>query len=235
MPTSSLEQLEPTFALSAFGGTIACTMGAAGTGATHGISGPRAMGMAIRALRKRMGLSQVQLGARIGMHHNYLGPIERGAVPNPGLETVERIAAGLDVSIAALAERYARPATSGAPTPSARLESSSRAEAGPLALGEAIRLLRQRRQLTQSRLADVAHIHRGHLASIEAGERSSPGIGTIAAIACGLEAGAEAAPLLPLLAQTFTGELSIASLRATLERSPSGSSDLPLPQAGAIS
>lgn len=210
-------------------------MGAARTGAIHGgISGPRAMGMTIRALRKRTGLSQKQLGARIGMHHNYLGTIERGAVPNPGLQTVERIAVGLGISVAVLAERYARPATSGTLSPSAPLEASPRGEAGPLALGEAIKVLRRHRRLTQARVADAAQLHRGHLASIEAGEKPSPGIGTIAAIARGLEAGADAAPLLPLLAQTFTGELPIASLREKLEHKPSGSSDLSLPQAGAI-
>ncbi|HZV75383.1 MAG TPA: helix-turn-helix transcriptional regulator [Conexibacter sp.] len=185
------------------------------------------MGATIRALRGHAHLSQVAFGARMAMHHNYLGALERGGVPNPGLETVDRVARGLDVSIAVLADSYANPPTDGALRIDAGSGRSGRgigAEEGAQVLGEAIRLVRRRRGLTQAQLADAAALHRSHLGSIEAGEKPNPGIGTIASIARGLGADGAEPSLLPLLAQTFAGELTVADLRAMLAVKPSGSS-----------
>ena len=91
------------------------------------------------------------LAARIAMHHNYLGTIERGDVPNPGLETVNRIAGGLGVSIGC-SPRASRPRPR-AHTPDQatdELPSSGPHDAyDARALGSAIRLVRRRAELTQ--------------------------------------------------------------------------------------
>lgn len=36
-----------------------------------------------RALRKRLGLTQAQLGAKLGLHHDRIGQYERGQAPIP--------------------------------------------------------------------------------------------------------------------------------------------------------
>jgi transcriptional regulator with XRE-family HTH domain len=182
------------------------------------------MGAAIRALRGHARLSQMALGSLIAMHHNYLGAIERGAVPNPGLGTLDRIARGLDVSIAVLAESYANPPTNaGLRVDASGGRPSGRPGAtGAPALGSAIRVVRRGRDLTQAQLADAAGLHRSHLGSIEAGEKANPGIATIAGIARGLRRDPDEPSPLPWLAQTFAGELSVAELRARLAARPSG-------------
>jgi transcriptional regulator with XRE-family HTH domain len=184
------------------------------------------MGATIRALRGHARVSQIALGRRIAMHHNYLGAIERGEIANPGLETVDRIANGLGVSIAVLAESYATASseprlrvdtTGGRP---ARLSDEYDAKA----LGEAIRIVRRRLDLTQTQLGKAIGLHRNHLGSVEAGENPSRGIATIACVAHGLTArlAADEPPLLPLLAQTFTGEVTLAEVRARFASKPSG-------------
>jgi len=211
--------------------SVATTMGATGAGESSGVvsSGAHTMGATIRALRRRAGFSQAAFGSLIGMHRNYFGVIERGGVPNVGLETVQRIAGGLDVSIAVLAVSYVDPVADGEPLgrrvdAPARPTEGWRASDGARELGRAIRALRLDRELTQAELAEQAAMHRSHLASIEAGEKPNPGIATIASIACGLRHGDREPPLLPLLAQTFTGELTVAELRTTVAATrPSGS------------
>lgn len=188
--------------------------------------GARALGATIRALRGYAHLSQEALGRRAGMHRNYLGAIERGEVPNPGLEPLARVARGLDVSIAVLAESYAAPPSDGALRvdssrwPSASQDPTADAEA----LGRAIRLIRRARRLTQGQLALEAGVQRSYLGSIEAGEKRSPGIASIARIDRGLRR-ADETPLLPLLAQSFTGETTLADVRATVDPKSSRRSD----------
>lgn len=196
------------------------------------------MGATIRALRGHAHISQIALGRRVTMHANYLGAVERGEIANPGLETVDRIASGLDVSIAVLAESYATApseaalrvdATGGRPQ---RLTEAYDAKA----LGDAIRIVRRHLDLTQAQLANAIGIHRNQLGSIEVGERSSRGIATIARVAFGLAThlGADEPPLLPLLAQVFNGEATLAEVRERFASSSSGSSDArTLPHVGA--
>lgn len=213
-------------------------MGAAGTGRPDAETSARAMGATIRALRGHAHISQIALGRRVAMHANYLGAIERGEIGSPGLDTVDRIACGLDVSIAVLAESYATASSE----PGLRVDTTG-GRPGRLsddydakALGDAIRIVRRRLDLTQTQLADAIGLHRNHLGSVEIGEKSSRGIATIACIAHGLTAqlGADEPPLLPLLAQTFNGEATLAEVRERLASKPSGSSDVcTVPHAGA--
>lgn len=56
------------------------------------------IGEQIRKLRRRQGLSIEELAFRAGIHHNYLGDIERGR-RNPSIRSLEKIAQGLNVSI----------------------------------------------------------------------------------------------------------------------------------------
>ena len=64
------------------------------------------VGMNIRALRKRRGLTLDELSALCGVHRDDLGQYERGGM-TPRPETVERIARALDAPIAAIREGMA--------------------------------------------------------------------------------------------------------------------------------
>jgi transcriptional regulator with XRE-family HTH domain len=227
--------LRPTYGGQLVGEKVLPTMGAAALGRPDVERGARAMGAAIRALRRHARLSQVALGARVSMHANYIGAIERGEIWNPGLETVDRIAEGLGVSVAVLAESYATAAeqltlrvdtTGGRPQRTAAAYDAT-------ALGAAVRLVRRLVGLTQQQLADETDLHRNHIGSIETGEKPTRRIATIARVAHGLAAhlGDEAPSLLPLLVQVFTGEATLAHVRERVASMPSGPSAARSPQA----
>ena len=55
-------------------------------------------GSRIAALRKQRNISQEELAERCGVHRTYIGSIERGE-KSPTLNTIERFAKGLNVSI----------------------------------------------------------------------------------------------------------------------------------------
>ncbi len=222
--TSSLEQSRRTYRGSDATGRVPATMGAAGPQTPDAEHSARAMGATVRALRGHAHISQFALGRRVSMHANYLGAIERGEIRNPGLETVDRVAAGLGVSVAVLARSYADAsgvalrvdATGGRPQ-----QLAARYDAK--ALGAAIRAVRRAAGLTQAQLGDLAGLHRNHVGSIEAGEQPTRGIATIARIAHGLTRALDAdESLLPLIVQTFTGEATLAQVRELVASKPSG-------------
>lgn len=62
-----------------------------------------ALGQAIRDLREQRGLTQRQLAAAADVNETWISHIESGRT-NPAWGTVARIAAGLSVSIAELAQ-----------------------------------------------------------------------------------------------------------------------------------
>lgn len=213
------------------------TMGAGGTGRPDEARSARAMGATIRALRGHAHISQIALGDRVSLHQNYIGAIERGEIQSPGLTTLDRIARGLDVSIAVIAASYAAAsedalhvdATGGRPSGGGETYDA-------VALGYAIRVVRRRLNLTQDQLGAAIGMHRSQLGAIENGEKPNPGIATIARIASGLTAqlGPDEPSLLPLLAQTFTGEKTVADVRAMVDPKPSGSPGVRcVPQVGA--
>lgn len=203
-------------------------MGAAGGSPDDEQRGARAMGAAIRTLRGHTRMSQVALGRRTQMHANYLGAIERGEIRSPGLDTVDRIARGLDVSIAVLAGSYAAAPGEPAPPVDATSGRPGRRAGGhdAKALGKAVRLVRRRLGLTQAQLGEASGLHRNHVGSVEVGEKPTRSITTIARIARGLESrlGGGGPRLLPLFAQAFNGELTPAHVRGRIPRRPSGSS-----------
>jgi transcriptional regulator with XRE-family HTH domain len=57
--------------------------------------------MNLQLLRKRLGLSQEELGFRSGLHRTEISLIER-AERRPGLETLEKLSVGLEAPIASL-------------------------------------------------------------------------------------------------------------------------------------
>ena len=180
------------------------------------------MGETIRRLRRRAGFGQVSFGLHIGMHRNYVGVIERGGIPNVGLETLRRFAGGLDVSIAVLASSYERDGTN-APAKGSTRDSGWTAAKGAARLGQAIRVIRLHQQLTQVELARASDLHRSHFASLEAGEKLNPGIRTIAGVARALEPLGAGPPLLPLLTQVFSGEVAVVDVYTTVTAAkPSG-------------
>jgi DNA-binding XRE family transcriptional regulator len=70
------------------------------TGVDHDLT---ALGRAIRARRKQVGLSQEALAERAGLHSNYIGMIERGQ-RNPSATTLFAVAKALGLSLATLVE-----------------------------------------------------------------------------------------------------------------------------------
>jgi len=66
-----------------------------------------ALGAAVRESRARRGLSQEELGARSGLHRNYVGALERGE-NNPTFTTLMRVAHGLGLALSAVVAIYER-------------------------------------------------------------------------------------------------------------------------------
>jgi transcriptional regulator with XRE-family HTH domain len=67
----------------------------------------RALGAAVRELRARRGLSQEALGARAGLHRNYVGALERGEL-NVTFRILLKVVGGLDVKLSELVALYER-------------------------------------------------------------------------------------------------------------------------------
>ena len=61
----------------------------------------RTFGEKVRELRKTEGLSQKQLAVKSGLHYTYIAGVERGQ-RNPSLQSIRKIAEGLEVNIAGL-------------------------------------------------------------------------------------------------------------------------------------
>ncbi len=156
------------------------------------MGGAAAMGATLRNLRTRAGITQRDLAAREGLHRNYLGALERGTVANPGLGTASRLARALDVSIAELAESFVLPASARDPRHEPRPLPLTVAERSPdhlpgaPALGRALKLLRRRRELTRSALADATGMHKNYIGSLEDGAIASPGLLTVTRLVQGL-------------------------------------------------
>jgi len=58
---------------------------------------PEGFAARLRALRKQKGLSQTELGERVGVHYTHIGRYERG-VSRPAADTLKRLADALGVS-----------------------------------------------------------------------------------------------------------------------------------------
>jgi transcriptional regulator with XRE-family HTH domain len=63
-----------------------------------------ALGLAVRDLRARVGVSQEELGFRSGLHRTYVGGIERGE-RNPSWMKIVQLAQALSVPAAELVAR----------------------------------------------------------------------------------------------------------------------------------
>jgi transcriptional regulator with XRE-family HTH domain len=70
---------------------------------TAGAPSTTALGLAVRELRKRTGLSQEQLAHASGLHPTYISGIERG-LRNPSWRSIGRLCEALGATIAELAE-----------------------------------------------------------------------------------------------------------------------------------
>ena len=61
----------------------------------------KVFGTAVRAWRKRSGISQEELAARAGLHRTYICDIERGA-RNVSLRSIDKLARALEIRLPAL-------------------------------------------------------------------------------------------------------------------------------------
>ena len=61
------------------------------------------LGMAIKTQRASLGISQEELAHRAGLHRTYVSDLERGA-RNPSIESIEKLAGALQVSVSDLFE-----------------------------------------------------------------------------------------------------------------------------------
>ena len=71
----------------------------------------KVVGERIRKRRNHIGLTQEELAERCGLHHTYIGQLERGE-KNATLESIEKVVCGLEISFEALFEHLS-PNTSG--------------------------------------------------------------------------------------------------------------------------
>ncbi len=62
-------------------------------------------GKAVRRRRRELDLSQEYLAELAGLHRTYISNLERGMI-NPTLENMERLARGLEISLARLLIDY---------------------------------------------------------------------------------------------------------------------------------
>lgn len=62
------------------------------------------LGTAIKNHRSALGVSQEELAYRAGLHRTYISDVERGA-RNPSVESIEKLARALEISVSALFER----------------------------------------------------------------------------------------------------------------------------------
>jgi CheY-like chemotaxis protein len=61
------------------------------------------LGMAIKTQRASLGISQEELAHRAGLHRTYISDLERGA-RNPSIESIEKVAGALQISVSKLFE-----------------------------------------------------------------------------------------------------------------------------------
>ena len=59
------------------------------------------LGRAVRRLRQTQGYSQESFADKVGVHRTFMGAVERGE-QNLSLDSIERIAVGLGVSVSRL-------------------------------------------------------------------------------------------------------------------------------------
>jgi len=102
------------------------------------------LGDKIRIMRCEKNLSLQELGEKAGVSPSYLSEIERGTV-YPALNTLRRIAEGLEVSASALVAREG-------------------------SLGQKLKALREEYGLTQAQLANLANVTAGLIGQIEQGK-----------------------------------------------------------------
>ncbi len=62
------------------------------------------LGVAIKTQRGSLGISQEELAYRAGLHRTYVSDVERGA-RNPSIESIEKLASALEVSLSMLFEQ----------------------------------------------------------------------------------------------------------------------------------
>lgn len=102
------------------------------------------LGDKIRMMRSEKNMSLQELGEKAGVSPSYLSEIERGTV-YPALNTLKRIATGLDVAASTLIEREG-------------------------SLGQKLKALREEYGLTQAQLASLANVTAGLIGQIEQGK-----------------------------------------------------------------
>ena len=64
------------------------------------------LGMTIKTQRASLGISQEELAYRAGLHRTYVSDLERGA-RNPSVESIEKLARALEISVSMLFEQAA--------------------------------------------------------------------------------------------------------------------------------
>jgi transcriptional regulator with XRE-family HTH domain len=62
------------------------------------------LGIAIKTQRASLGISQEELAHRANLHRTYVSDLERGA-RNPSLDSIEKLARALELSVSKLFER----------------------------------------------------------------------------------------------------------------------------------
>jgi transcriptional regulator with XRE-family HTH domain len=67
----------------------------------------RSLGLAVKALRTNLGITQEELSNRTGVHATYVSDIERGA-RNPSWATLVKLIQGMNATMAELGDTFDR-------------------------------------------------------------------------------------------------------------------------------
>jgi transcriptional regulator with XRE-family HTH domain len=62
------------------------------------------LGMKLSKMRKERGLTQEQLGSKVGVSYAYISMLESGSKKNPSLDLLKRLAKALKVTVGELLE-----------------------------------------------------------------------------------------------------------------------------------
>lgn len=136
----------------------------------------------IKKIREDKKLGVNELSRISGVNASYISALERGEKKNPTVTTLKKIAKALDVTVDELLQSE--------PVIDEKLKEWD-FKGVNLMLGDNIKLLREARKISLSKLARLADISPGYLSDIEKGNKTSPSIDVLEKLASILDVNVE--------------------------------------------
>lgn len=125
----------------------------------------------MKELRRRVGLSQKQLGERIGVSQVYISKLEKGEITGLTIEKLVKLSSALKVTPTELLDIL--------------LNINNKRRIFYMPIGNNIARLRKEKSLTQKELAEKCNLSRSYLADLER-DRYNPSLDSLKLVANGL-------------------------------------------------